>query len=80
MLTFTQIGKTSGLVVNLTGIFKSILLVLAGVVAWGTPISLLQLLGYTLALVGMLFYSTPLETLQELFAQMRKDLVSMSPS
>lgn len=75
-----QIGKTSSLVLTLTGIFKSILLVVAGVLVWGSPIGSLQLFGYSLATVGLFFYSVPFETIQEFVAQMRKGLVSISPA
>ncbi|KAM5374900.1 hypothetical protein ACJZ2D_006244 [Fusarium nematophilum] len=51
------IGKTSGLVMALSGILKSILLVAASVVIWQTHISLLQTLGYAVALVGLVLYS-----------------------
>lgn len=51
------IGKTSGLVMALTGILKSILLVAASVLIWNTPISLLQTLGYGIALIGLVLYS-----------------------
>ncbi|PSR97118.1 triose-phosphate transporter family-domain-containing protein [Coniella lustricola] len=53
------IGKTSSLVMTLCGIFKSILLVVTGVLIWGTYISPLQLLGYFMALVGLFMYSVP---------------------
>lgn len=65
---------------TLTGIFKSILLVVAGVVAWGSPISPLQLFGYSLATVGLFFYSVPLETTQEFVAQVRKGIITITPS
>lgn len=42
---------------TLTGIFKSILLVITSVLIWGTPISPLQCLGYSTALVGLVYYS-----------------------
>ncbi|KAJ0117748.1 triose-phosphate transporter [Diaporthe amygdali] len=74
------IGKTSSLVMTLTGIFKSILLVVAGVLVWGTPIGALQLLGYIVALFGFWFYSVPLETMQEFVAETRKGLVTISAS
>ncbi|KAH6611255.1 triose-phosphate transporter [Trichoderma cornu-damae] len=51
------IGKTSGLVMTLTGIFKSILLVIASVLIWSTQITLLQAVGYTIALAGLTYYS-----------------------
>lgn len=54
---FLQIGKTSGLVLTLTGILKSILLVIIAVIIWQTPISGLQALGYTIAVFGLAYYS-----------------------
>ncbi|KAH6987703.1 triose-phosphate transporter family-domain-containing protein [Ilyonectria sp. MPI-CAGE-AT-0026] len=55
------IGKTSGLVMALSGILKSILLVGTSVLIWNTHISLLQILGYALALVGLVLYSVGYE-------------------
>ncbi|KAK4042925.1 triose-phosphate transporter family-domain-containing protein [Parachaetomium inaequale] len=51
------IGKTSGLVMTLTGILKNILLVIISVMIWHTDISWLQFLGYAIALAGLLYYS-----------------------
>ncbi|KAK4453587.1 triose-phosphate transporter family-domain-containing protein [Podospora aff. communis PSN243] len=51
------IGKTSGLVMTLTGIFKSILLVGISVFIWNTSISGLQFVGYGIALAGLTYYS-----------------------
>ncbi|KAK3297578.1 triose-phosphate transporter family-domain-containing protein [Chaetomium fimeti] len=51
------IGKTSGLVMTLTGILKNILLVIISVLIWGTNIAPLQVLGYAIALAGLLYYS-----------------------
>ncbi|KAH6626337.1 triose-phosphate transporter family-domain-containing protein [Chaetomium sp. MPI-SDFR-AT-0129] len=51
------IGKTSGLVMTLTGILKNILLVIISVMIWHTNITWLQCLGYTIALAGLLYYS-----------------------
>lgn len=52
-----QIGKTSGLVTTLTGIFKNILLIVASVLLWGTPISTMQVIGYSIGLAGLTYYS-----------------------
>ncbi|KAK6848909.1 hypothetical protein PG995_012742 [Apiospora arundinis] len=52
------IGKTSGLVLHLTGILKNILLVVASVFIWGTAITPLQILGYGTALTGFVFYKS----------------------
>lgn len=57
------IGKTSGLVMALSGILKSILLVAASVLIWQTKITILQVLGYSLALVGLILYSVGYEQL-----------------
>ncbi|KAM7201727.1 Triose-phosphate Transporter family domain containing protein [Naviculisporaceae sp. PSN 640] len=51
------IGKTSSLVMTLTGILKNILLVIASVMIWHTSITLLQFLGYGIALAGLTYYS-----------------------
>ncbi|KAI0598208.1 TPT-domain-containing protein [Biscogniauxia sp. FL1348] len=52
------IGKTSSLVLVLTGILKNILLVAVAVALWGTPLAGLQLAGYGLALLGLLLYQS----------------------
>ncbi|KAK8027522.1 hypothetical protein PG991_004578, partial [Apiospora marii] len=51
------IGKTSALAMNLTGILKAILLVVASMLIWGAPVTLMQACGYSIALVGMFYYS-----------------------
>lgn len=48
---------------NLTGILKSIILVAVSAVIWVTPVTLLQLIGYSIALAGMFYYSLPPEGL-----------------
>ncbi|RFN49535.1 hypothetical protein FIE12Z_6231 [Fusarium flagelliforme] len=63
IISVVLIGKTSGLVMTLSGILKSILLVAASVVIWGTHISLLQTLGYSIALMGLVLYSIGYEQL-----------------
>ncbi|KAM7221739.1 Triose-phosphate Transporter family domain containing protein [Rhypophila decipiens] len=51
------IGKTSSLVMTLTGILKNILLVIASVMIWHTSITFLQFVGYGIALAGLVYYS-----------------------
>ncbi|KAK3685980.1 triose-phosphate transporter family-domain-containing protein [Podospora appendiculata] len=51
------IGQTSSLVMTLTGILKNILLVIVAVLIWHTSITSLQLLGYAIALAGLVYYS-----------------------
>ncbi|EWG43145.1 hypothetical protein FVEG_04740 [Fusarium verticillioides 7600] len=63
------IGKTSGLVMTLSGILKSILLVAASVLLWGTHISLTQTLGYAVALMGLVLYSIGYEQLLNMWEE-----------
>ena len=42
---------------TLTGILKNILLVAISVLIWNTAISFLQFFGYTIALIGLVYYS-----------------------
>lgn len=53
---------------TLSGIFKSILLVVTGVVIWGTPIGALQMFGYFVALFGLFIYSVPSERIRQYVA------------
>ncbi|KAH0425731.1 DUF250 domain membrane protein [Colletotrichum camelliae] len=69
------IGKTSGLVMTLTGILKNILLIIASVLIWKTSITFMQFVGYAVALFGLVIYSTGWEQLktsgQGAFAKVR---------
>ncbi|KAG8528260.1 uncharacterized protein KY384_007177 [Bacidia gigantensis] len=58
------IGRTSGLVMTLCGVLKDILLVGASVAIWGTPITLLQGFGYSIALCGLVYYKLGAATLK----------------
>ena len=58
LTTSAQIGKTSALGLVLTGIFKNILLIGAAISIWGTPISLVQLIGYGLSMFGLFLYQS----------------------
>ncbi|KAJ4415004.1 hypothetical protein N0V82_007586 [Gnomoniopsis sp. IMI 355080] len=51
------IGKTSGLVMTLCGVLKNILLVVASMLIWGTIVGGLQAFGFSIALVGLVYYS-----------------------
>lgn len=42
---------------TLTGILKNILLVIVSVMIWNTHIAPLQVVGYTIALAGLMYYS-----------------------
>ncbi|KAJ5861334.1 uncharacterized protein N7529_008644 [Penicillium soppii] len=50
------IGKTSSLVMTLCGVLKDILLVAASMLIWQTPVTALQFFGYSVALMGLVWY------------------------
>ncbi|KAI2463429.1 TPT-domain-containing protein [Annulohypoxylon bovei var. microspora] len=50
------IGKMSALAYVLVSVLKNILLVISAVAIWRTPIASIQLLGYSLALIGLGLY------------------------
>ncbi|KAF8440585.1 triose-phosphate transporter family-domain-containing protein [Terfezia claveryi] len=50
------IKKTSPLVLTLSGVLKDILLVIASVVIWNSPLTVLQIFGYSIALGGLVLY------------------------
>jgi hypothetical protein len=54
---YDEIGKTSSLVLTLCGVLKDVLLIAYSVLIWGTPVSSLQVFGYTIALCGLLYYN-----------------------
>ncbi|KAK0635424.1 triose-phosphate transporter family-domain-containing protein [Bombardia bombarda] len=58
------IGKTSSLVMTLTGILKNILLVIASIMIWHTSITAMQFFGYTIALAGLVYYSVGWDQIQ----------------
>ncbi|KAF5026710.1 hypothetical protein F66182_1199 [Fusarium sp. NRRL 66182] len=67
-LSFTSmvlIGKTSGLVMSLAGIFKNILLIVCSVIIWHVTITPIQLFGYTVTLCALIYYSFGREKLVE---------------
>jgi hypothetical protein len=66
------IGKTSGLVMTLCGVLKNILLVLASVLLWGTVIMPLQVFGYTIALIGLIYYGVGYEGVLTYYAYTTK--------
>ncbi|RAH71410.1 TPT-domain-containing protein [Aspergillus aculeatinus CBS 121060] len=63
---FVLIGKTSGLTMTLVSVPKNILLIVCSIVIWGSPVSALQVVGYGIALLGLLYYSLGWRTIQPL--------------
>ena len=50
---------------TLCGVLKDILLVMASMIIWGTPISGLQFFGYGIALGGLLYYKLGSDALKQ---------------
>lgn len=59
------IGRTSSLVLTLCGVLKDILLVAASMMIWGTIVTPLQFLGYSIALAGLVYYKLGGEQIQK---------------
>jgi hypothetical protein len=68
-MDFEQIGRTSSLVLTLSGVLKDVLLVLVSVTMWGTPVTGLQAFGYSIALGGLIHYKLGGEKLREIFRE-----------
>ncbi|BFZ64678.1 hypothetical protein YB2330_005830 [Saitoella coloradoensis] len=65
------IGRTSSLVLTLSGVVKDILLVSASFVMFGDPITPTQLFGYSIALGGLMWYKMGMSQVQELMDRMK---------
>jgi len=52
------IGAGSGLILTLAGVFKDILLIAGAVILFGKPVSLFQVAGYGIALVGLVVFKS----------------------
>ncbi|EKM57998.1 uncharacterized protein PHACADRAFT_251946 [Phanerochaete carnosa HHB-10118-sp] len=52
------VGAGSGLVLTLAGVFKDILLITGSVLIFGSLITPLQVIGYSIALAGLILYKT----------------------
>ncbi|OAK99392.1 TPT-domain-containing protein [Phaeosphaeriaceae sp. SRC1lsM3a] len=63
------IGKTSSLVLTLSGVLKDILLVFASMFLFKDPVSPLQAFGYAIALGGLIYYKLGAEKLREYLGQ-----------
>jgi hypothetical protein len=69
-----QIGKTSALVLTLSGVLKDILLVVASMVIFHDPVTPLQALGYGIALMGLVYYKLGAEGVRNFLANTRQSL------
>ncbi|KAH8883599.1 TPT-domain-containing protein [Thozetella sp. PMI_491] len=65
------IGKTSAVVLTLSGVLKDILLVMASMVIFGDPVTGQQYIGYSIALGGLVYYKLGADKLQSLATDTR---------
>ncbi|KAF7590123.1 hypothetical protein BBP40_003236 [Aspergillus hancockii] len=63
------IGKTSSLVMTLCGVLKDILLVIASMMIWQTPVTPTQFFGYSIALIGLVYYKLGGDKIKEYAGQ-----------
>ena len=56
---------------TLCGVLKDIMLVCASVLIFGSPVTPLQIFGYSIALAGMVYYKLGADKLKEHFGQAR---------
>jgi len=66
------IGKTSGLVLTLCGALKNILIVAVSIVIWGTIITSLQVFGYGIATVGLVYYGLGWKGVNDLWTSVKE--------
>lgn len=63
------IGKTSSLVLTLCGVLKNCGIIFASILLFGTHITELQWIGYSIATLGLIYYSLGREGIQALYDQ-----------
>ncbi|GAA5863681.1 hypothetical protein JCM8547_003691 [Rhodosporidiobolus lusitaniae] len=65
------IGCASSLVLTLSGVLKDVLLVAGSVVLFGSQVTFIQMLGYSIALGGLFVFKTSPEVMVGYFAQLK---------
>ncbi|GAA6013185.1 hypothetical protein JCM10207_006198 [Rhodosporidiobolus poonsookiae] len=65
------IGCASSLVLTLSGVLKDVLLVAGSVVLFGTPVTLIQVFGYGIALTGLFIFKTSPEVMAGYIAHLK---------
>ena len=65
------IGCASSLVLTLSGVVKDILLVAGSVLIMGSTVTFTQMVGYAIALAGLVVFKLPKETTDKLMLQAR---------
>jgi len=57
----------------LSGVLKDILLIILSVIIWATPLTATQLVGYSIALGGLILYKVGNEQVQQAFKKFTRD-------
>jgi hypothetical protein len=52
-------------VLTLSGVLKDILLVIISILIWSTPVTKLQVFGYSIALTGLMWYKLGTDQIKE---------------
>lgn len=73
-----QIGKTSAVVLTLSGVLKDILLVVASMIIFQSEVTWVQAIGYSIALGGLIYYKVGAEQLQSSMSDARARFASYS--
>ena len=71
---YVQIGKTSAVVLTLSGVLKDIFLVVASILIFHDPVTSLQYCGYSIALAGLVYYKLGGNTFQHAVTEARLSL------
>lgn len=61
----SQTSETSSLVMKICGVLKDILIVMASMVVWHSPVTMLQVFGCSISLCGLVFYALPKSRIRE---------------
>ncbi|KAI0485007.1 triose-phosphate transporter family-domain-containing protein [Xylariaceae sp. FL0804] len=65
------IGKTNAVVLTMSGVLKDILLVMCSMAIFGDPVTAQQYFGYSIALVGLVYYKLGAEKVQAMTTDAR---------
>lgn len=68
------IGSASSLVLTLSGVVKDLLLVAGSILVLGSSVTMLQVFGYSVALIGLVAFKTKPEVIDEKLANIKRAL------
>ncbi|KAL8783891.1 MAG: hypothetical protein Q9213_004309 [Squamulea squamosa] len=77
LISETQIGKTSSLVLTLCGVLKNITLIGASMIIWGTVVTPIQFVGNGIAMAGLIYYNLGGEKILEVARKVKAQLCEL---